>query len=254
MNKSDVVIEVRGVHKWYGELHVLHGLDLDVHRGEVVCLIGTSGSGKSTLLRTINHLETIQEGRITVNGRTVGYREEGGKPVAAREDVIAAARAGIGMVFQNFNLFWHMTLLQNVIEAPIQVLGLNAAEARDRGRELLKRVGLADKADVYPRKLSGGQQQRGAIARALAMRPDVMLFDEPTSALDPETIGEVLTVMEELAADGMTMIVASHEMGFVRRAAHRVVMMENGVIVEDLPAARVDESTGRIRDFIQKFH
>ncbi|MFD0885541.1 amino acid ABC transporter ATP-binding protein [Streptosporangium algeriense] len=251
---SDVVIRARGVHKWYGALHVLRGIDLDVHRGEVVCLIGPSGSGKSTFLRTINHLEVIQEGRITVDDRLIGYREDGDRLVPEREDQIAVARRGIGMVFQNFNLFWHMTLLQNVVEAPTRVLGLSPAEARARGLELLDRVGLAEKADVYPRKLSGGQQQRGAIARALAMHPEVMLFDEPTSALDPETTGEVLAVMEELAREGMTMIVASHEMGFVRRAAHRVVMMEGGLIVEDVSASRVDESTGRVRDFVVRLH
>lgn len=252
---DEVVIEATGVHKWYGKLHVLRGLDLTVHRGEVVCLIGSSGSGKSTFLRSINHLESIQKGRIKVNGRLIGYRKgDGDGLVPEREDQIASARRGIGMVFQNFNLFWHMTLIQNVVEAPVRVLGLSPAEARARGKELLERVGLSDKADSYPRKLSGGQQQRGAIARALAMRPEVMLFDEPTSALDPETTSEVLEVMEELASDGMTMVVASHEMGFVRRAAHRVVMMADGVIAEDIAASEIDASEGRIRDFTTKLH
>ena len=253
--QDDVVIEARDVHKWYGDLHVLRGLDLTVRRGEVVCLIGSSGSGKSTFLRSINHLESIQRGSITVDGRLIGYRESDGEAlVPEREDNIASARRGIGMVFQNFNLFWHMTLMQNVMEAPVRVLGLSPAEARERGAELLDRVGLADKAAAYPRKLSGGQQQRGAIARALAMHPEVMLFDEPTSALDPETTSEVLAVMEELAAEGMTMVVASHEMGFVRRAAHRVVLMADGVIAEELAASEIDASEGRIRDFTTKLH
>lgn len=252
---SDAIVTARDVHKWYGSLHVLRGVELTVARGEVLCLIGASGSGKSTFLRTINHLEAIQKGRILVNGHLVGYREAAdGSLVEESENAVAAARRDIGMVFQSFNLFWHMTLLDNVTHAPMRVFGLSKDEAVERGRALLDRVGLADKEGAYPRKLSGGQQQRGAIARALAMQPALMLFDEPTSALDPETTVEVLAVMEELARDGMTMIVASHEMGFVRRAAHRVVMMENGVIVQEAPAAAVaDMSVGdRIGDFLGK--
>ncbi len=249
---TKVAIRAQDVHKWYGQLHVLKGIDLTVATGEVVCLIGPSGSGKSTFLRTINHLESIQQGRIYVNDELVGYRETpDGKLQPLSENAVADARRHIGMVFQDFNLFWHMTLLENLIEGPVRVLGTPKEEAVERAHGLLERVGLADKADAYPRKLSGGQQQRGAIARALAMRPSVLLFDEPTSALDPETTAEVLTVMEELAHQGMTMIVASHEMGFVRRAADRIVMMEHGVIIEDLPADRIGTADGRIGDFVR---
>ncbi|MFI0418903.1 amino acid ABC transporter ATP-binding protein [Spongiactinospora sp. 9N601] len=245
-------IQAEGVHKWYAKLHVLKGVDLTVQAGEVVCLIGPSGSGKSTFLRTVNHLEPIQRGRIRVNGSLVGYREgPDGELVRLSEKAIADSRRSIGMVFQDFNLFWHMTLLENLVEGPVRVLGVPADKAAKEARALLARVGLADKADAYPRKLSGGQQQRGAIARALAMRPSVLLFDEPTSALDPETTSEVLMVMEELAAEGMTMIVASHEMGFVRRAADRVVMMENGVIIEDIPAKTFATAGGRIGEFVR---
>jgi polar amino acid transport system ATP-binding protein len=230
---SELVVDASGVNKWFGRLHVLKGVDLKVKRQEVLVLIGPSGSGKTTFLRCINHLERIQGGRISVNGHLIGYREVGGKLVEDKERNIAQQRAEIGMVFQRFNLFPHMTALGNVIEAPIQVRRVAPAEAEAVGRTLLERVGLAHKADAYPAQLSGGQQQRVAIARALAMRPALLLFDEPTSALDPEMIGEVLDVMRELAHEGMTMIVVSHEMGFAREVADRVVMMDDGVIVEE---------------------
>jgi polar amino acid transport system ATP-binding protein len=221
------------VHKWFGRLHVLKGVDLEVGKGETVCLIGPSGSGKSTILRCINHLEKIDSGRIEVNGHLIGYREQRGKLVEDSERSIAGQRAEIGLVFQRFNLFPHRTALGNVIEAPIRVRGVRKEEAIGRGEALLERVGLADKRDVYPGKLSGGQQQRVAIARALAMNPAVMLFDEATSALDPEMIGEVLDVMEELSREGMTMIVVTHEMGFARKAADRVAMIDDGRIIEE---------------------
>ena len=221
------------VHKRFGRLEVLKGVSLDVPKGETVCIIGPSGSGKTTFIRCINHLEKINGGRITVNGRLIGYREQSGKLVEDSERSIAKQRTQIGMVFQRFNLFPHKTALENVIEAPVHVLGVPEKQAEEDGVKLLSRVGLAEKCDTYPGKLSGGQQQRVAIARALAMKPALMLFDEPTSALDPEVIGEVLAVMEELAHDGMTMIVVTHEMGFAREAADRVVMMDDGCIIED---------------------
>jgi polar amino acid transport system ATP-binding protein len=227
------VVQATDVHKWYGPLHVLKGVSLTVKRGEVVVIIGPSGSGKTTFVRCLNHLEEIQQGRIVVNGALIGYRERGSRLVKDRERNIARQRREIGMVFQRFNLFHHMTALGNIIEAPIRVRGMDEAEAIRIARALLTRVGLADKADAYPAQLSGGQQQRVAIARALAMRPKLMLFDEATSALDPEMIGEVLEVMQELAREGMTMIVVSHEMGFAREVANRVVMMDDGKIVEE---------------------
>jgi polar amino acid transport system ATP-binding protein len=230
---SDLAVRAVDVHKRFGRLHVLKGVDLEVRRGETLCLIGPSGSGKSTLLRCINHLEKIDAGRIEVNGHLIGYRERNGRLVEDSERSIARQRAEIGLVFQRFNLFPHMTALENVIEAPIRVRGASKGQAVTRGEALLQRVGLADKRDVYPGKLSGGQQQRVAIARALAMNPALMLFDEPTSALDPEMIGEVLEVMEELAREGMTMIVVTHEMGFARKAADRVAMIDEGRIIEE---------------------
>jgi polar amino acid transport system ATP-binding protein len=229
---SDVVMKARDVHKRFGRLEVLKGVSLDVRKGETVCMIGASGSGKTTFIRCINHLEKIDSGRITVNGHLIGYREESGRLREDTERSIARQRTQIGMVFQRFNLFPHKTALQNVIEAPIHVLGVPEDDARAQALALLKRVGLEDKRDTFPGKLSGGQQQRVAIARALAMHPALMLFDEPTSALDPEVIGEVLAVMEELAHEGMTMIVVTHEMGFAREAADRVVMMDDGAIIE----------------------
>jgi polar amino acid transport system ATP-binding protein len=230
---AGTVVRAVDVHKHFGRLHVLKGVDLTVGRGETVCIIGPSGSGKSTFLRCVNHLEKIDAGRIEVNGHLIGYRERDGKLVEDSERSIAQQRAEIGMVFQRFNLFPHMTALENVIEAPVRVRGLPRTQAVAAGEQLLERVGLAEKRDVYPGKLSGGQQQRVAIARALAMNPALMLFDEPTSALDPEVIGEVLEVMEELAREGMTMIVVTHEMGFAKRAADRVAMMDDGRIIEE---------------------
>jgi polar amino acid transport system ATP-binding protein len=220
------------VHKYFGKLEVLRGIDLTVEAGEVCCLLGPSGSGKSTFLRCINHLEKITAGRLSVDGDLVGYRQQGDKLYELREKETAAKRAEIGMVFQRFNLFPHMTALGNIAEAPVKVKGMSKTEAVERARALLDRVGLADKVDAYPAQLSGGQQQRVAIARALAMQPKLMLFDEPTSALDPELVGEVLDVMRGLAADGMTMIVVTHEMGFAREVADTVVFMDGGVVVE----------------------
>jgi polar amino acid transport system ATP-binding protein len=232
---SDVVVDARDVNKWFGRLHVLKGVSLQVKRQETVVVIGPSGSGKTTFIRCINHLEKIQSGRIFVNGHLIGYREADGgrKVVEDKEKNIALQRQEIGMVFQRFNLFPHMTALENIMEAPVHVRGIAHDEAEVTARALLERVGLAAKATVYPNQLSGGQQQRVAIARALAMKPALMLFDEPTSALDPEMIGEVLEVMKELAREGMTMVVVSHEMGFAREVANRVVMMDDGVVVEE---------------------
>jgi polar amino acid transport system ATP-binding protein len=227
------MVKAEAVHKRFGRLEVLKGIDLEVGRGEVLCLLGPSGSGKSTFLRCINHLEKINAGRLSVDGELVGYREAGGKLHELHEREIARKRAEIGMVFQHFNLFPHMTALENVALAPVRVAGVSREEARQRGRELLARVGLADKVDTYPVALSGGQQQRVAIARALAMQPKLMLFDEPTSALDPELVGDVLDAMRELAHGGMTMIVVTHEIGFAREVADRVVFMDAGVVVEE---------------------
>ncbi len=227
------VVEATDVHKWFGRLHVLKGVSMTVRRQEVVVVIGASGSGKTTFIRCINHLEKIQQGRIMVNGHLIGYRETNGRIVEDREKNIAKQRQDVGMVFQRFNLFNHMTALDNIIEAPLRVRGIPKDEAIAMGRALLVRVGLAAKENVYPAQLSGGQQQRVAIARALAMKPALMLFDEPTSALDPEMIGEVLEVMKELAREGMTMIVVTHEMGFAREVADRVLMMDDGQIIEE---------------------
>jgi polar amino acid transport system ATP-binding protein len=239
MSSGVMMVKAEGLHKRFGRLEVLKGIDLEVRRGEVMCLLGPSGSGKSTFLRCINHLEKINGGRLSVDGELVGYREAGGKLYELRDKEVARKRAQIGMVFQQFNLFPHMTTLENVTLAPTQVLGVSRDEARSRGRSLLERVGLSDKLDVYPVALSGGQQQRVAIARALAMAPKLMLFDEPTSALDPELVGEVLDVMRGLAKDGMTMIVVTHEMGFAREVADTVVFMDAGVVVEAGPPAEV---------------
>jgi polar amino acid transport system ATP-binding protein len=229
---STPMVRAEQVHKSFGRLEVLKGVSLSVQPGEVTCIIGPSGSGKSTFLRCVNHLEKIQAGRLWVDGELVGYREAGEKIHELRESEVARKRAEIGMVFQHFNLFGHMTALQNVVEAPIRVRGVGKAEATARGGELLERVGLGDKLGSYPSQLSGGQQQRVAIARALAMEPKLMLFDEPTSALDPELVGDVLAVMRELAKSGMTMLVVTHEMGFAREVADTVVFMDQGVIVE----------------------
>src|SRR5205809_3372571 len=219
--------------KHFGSLTVLDGIDLTVKRGQVVVIIGPSGSGKTTLLRCINHLEKIDSGHIYIEGEMIGYREVNGKLVEDREATIARIRSQIGFVFQRFNLFPHMTALENIIEAPIHVLHQSKAEVGARAQQLLAKVGLAEKANVYPHKLSGGQQQRVAIARALAMNPKLMLFDEATSALDPELVGEVLKVMKQLALEGMTMVVVTHEMGFARDVASDVVFMDKAVIVEE---------------------
>jgi polar amino acid transport system ATP-binding protein len=227
------MVKAEGVHKRFARLEVLKGVSLEVQLGEVVCMLGPSGSGKSTFLRCINHLEKIDAGRLWVDGRLVGYRQVGDKIYELRDAEVCRERAQIGMVFQRFNLFGHLTALENVIEAPIRVKRLPRPEAIRRGEELLELVGLEGKLGTYPSQLSGGQQQRVAIARALAMQPKLMLFDEPTSALDPELVGEVLDVMRGLAADGMTMIVVTHEMGFAREAADRIVMMDDGRIIEE---------------------
>jgi polar amino acid transport system ATP-binding protein len=233
------LVSLQDVRKFYGNWEVLRGVSFDVQRGEVVCLIGPSGSGKTTLVRCINHLEKIHSGRIVVDGTLIGYREHRGRLIEDSEARIAAQRQKIGMVFQRFNLFPHLTALQNICVAPVRVQDRPARQVEAEARELLARVKLADKADSYPSQLSGGQQQRVAIARALAMKPAVMLFDEPTSALDPETVGEVLEVMKGLAEAGTTMIVVTHEMGFAREVADRVVMMDQGTVVEIGPAARI---------------
>jgi len=236
---DDIVIAAEGVEKSYGARKVLDGVTLTVRRGEVVVLIGSSGSGKTTFLRCLDHLETIEAGRITVNGQLLGYRERGGRLVEDRAANIARRRRDVGMVFQRFNLFAHMNVLENIVIAPIRVRGEKREEAVHRARELLARVGLPDKETAFPASLSGGQQQRVAIARALAMRPSAILFDEPTSALDPEMVGEVLSVMRDLARAGMTMVVVTHEMGFARQVAHRVTVMDQGRIVESGTPERV---------------
>jgi polar amino acid transport system ATP-binding protein len=229
---TDRMVRASEVHKSFGRLEVLKGIDLEVTPGQVCCVLGPSGSGKSTFLRCINHLEKIDAGRIWVDGDLIGYRERGGKLHEMREHEVARQRSQIGMVFQRFNLFPHKTALENVIEAPCQVKGERRAAARERAVELLERVGLGDKIEYYPAQLSGGQQQRVAIARALAMQPKLMLFDEPTSALDPELVGEVLDVMRDLAKSGMTMVVVTHEIGFAREVGDTLVFMDGGVIVE----------------------
>jgi polar amino acid transport system ATP-binding protein len=235
---APIIVAAQKVEKQFGRLQVLKGIDLTVHKGEVVVIVGASGSGKTTFIRCINHLEKIEKGRIEVNGHLIGYRERNGILIEDSERNIARQRCEIGMVFQRFNLFPHLTALENIVEAPVHVRKIPRQEALRVGRALLARVGLAEKANSYPAQLSGGQQQRVAIARALAMRPALMLFDEPTSALDPEMIGEVLDVMKELAREGMTMIVVSHEMGFAREVANRMLMMHDGRIIEDAPPER----------------
>ena len=247
------IIRVKGLHKRFGTLEVLRGIDLEIAEGEVLVVIGPSGSGKSTLLRCLNFLEQYDEGEIFFLDQLVGYRP-GGKRVLDSPRHINKVRAQMGMVFQSFNLFPHMSVLDNVIEGPTIVLKEPRAEAIGRAEKLIKRVGLSDKLHIYPSKLSGGQQQRAAIARALAMRPKAMLFDEPTSALDPELVGEVLEVMKSLAADGMTMVVVTHEMAFAREVADRVVMIDGGKIVEIGPPEQIFNSPGHPRtiDFLRR--
>jgi polar amino acid transport system ATP-binding protein len=249
---SEPMVKAENVRKRFGRLEVLKAINLEVAPGEVVCLLGPSGSGKSTFLRCINHLERINGGRLWVDGHLVGYRQASNKLYELHEAEIARDRAEIGMVFQSFNLFPHKTALENVIEAPIQVRDLSKDEAGKRGRALLRGVGLEEKTNEYPARLSGGQQQRVAIARALAMDPKLMLFDEPTSALDPELVKEVLDVMRGLAGEGMTMIVVTHELGFARDVADRVVFMDDGVIVEEGEPAEVLENPReeRTRQFL----
>jgi polar amino acid transport system ATP-binding protein len=236
---SDPLLEAVGIRKSFGHTEVLRGIDLEVRRGQVVCLLGPSGAGKSTFLRCLNHLETIDAGQVWVDGKPIGFALRGGKLHELREREVAKQRRDIGMVFQRFNLFGHRTALENVTEGPIQVLGVAPDVARKDGLALLDRVGLADRGDAYPAQLSGGQQQRVAIARSLAMKPKLMLFDEPTSALDPELVGEVLAVMNSLARDGMTMVVVTHEIGFAAEAADEIVFMADGSIVETGPPERV---------------
>ncbi|PSS44491.1 ectoine/hydroxyectoine ABC transporter ATP-binding protein EhuA [Arthrobacter woluwensis] len=226
------LVRIEGLHKYYGHHHVLKGIDMTVKKGEVAVVIGPSGSGKSTMLRCVNLMETISAGRIHVGDQLIGYREVNGRLHDLKDKEIAAQRQNIGMVFQKFNLFPHMTALENVIEAPMQVKGQSKAVAKNRAAELLEMVGLGSRINHYPSQLSGGQQQRVAIARALAMEPEVMLFDEPTSALDPELVGDVLNVMKDLAKSGMTMIVVTHEIGFAREVGDTLTFMDGGVVVE----------------------
>ncbi|MFI4986773.1 MAG: amino acid ABC transporter ATP-binding protein [Alphaproteobacteria bacterium] len=249
------LIKVRNLHKYFGALHVLQGVDFEVARGEVLVIIGPSGSGKSTLLRCINFLEEYDEGEVRFGEALVGYRAAGnGRLVKDREANVSRVRARMGMVFQHFNLFPHKTVLENVIEGPLIVQRARRDEASERARVLLDRVGLADKVVSYPSQLSGGQQQRAAIARALAMQPEAMLFDEPTSSLDPELVGEVLEVMRGLVADGMTMIVVTHEMGFAREVADRVMMLDKGKIVEIGNPEKIfkEPSEARTAEFLRR--
>lgn len=248
------MLQVRGVHKSFGTLEVLRGIDLDVRTGEVTVIIGASGSGKSTLLRAINHLERVDRGYVSVAGELVGYRRSGNKLYELKEHQILKQRTHIGFVFQNFNLFTNLTVLENVVEAPVNAQGVGKLEAETLARTLLARVGLSGKVDAYPRTLSGGQQQRVAIARALALRPKLLLFDEPTSALDPELVGEVLDVIKDLARAGTTMVIVTHEIGFAREVADTVVFMDAGQIVEQGPPADVLDNPreDRTRAFLSK--
>jgi polar amino acid transport system ATP-binding protein len=248
------MVKSEGVHKSFGKLEVLKGIDLEVQPGQVMCILGPSGSGKTTFIRCINHLEEINAGRLWVDGELVGYRQEGDKLYELPDREVARKRTQIGMVFQRFNLFGHMTALGNVVEAPIRVRKMSKSDAVDRGKVLLDRVGLSEKYDSYPSQLSGGQQQRVAIARALAMEPKLMLFDEPTSALDPELVGEVLDVMRTLASSGMTMVVVTHEIGFAREAGDVAVFMDGGVVVEsgDPDQVLVNPREERTKSFLSK--
>ena len=246
------MISAQNVHKSFGQLEVLKGIDLEVQPGEVACLLGPSGSGKSTFLRCVNHLDKATAGRLYVDGELIGYREKNGTLYEISEKEAAEQRSDIGMVFQSFNLFPHRTVIENIIEAPVQVKKIPEEAARARAMELLEDVGLASKANNYPVQLSGGQQQRVAIARAVAMDPKLMLFDEPTSALDPELVGEVLRVMKDLAAEGMTMLVVTHEMGFAREVADKVFFMDGGVVIESGSPAEVldNPQQARTKDFL----
>ena len=246
------MISAQNVHKSFGQLEVLKGIDLEVQPGEVACLLGPSGSGKSTFLRCVNHLDKATAGRLYVGGELIGYREKNGTLYEISEKEAAEQRSDIGMVFQSFNLFPHRTVIENIIEAPVQVKKIPEETARARAMELLEDVGLASKANNYPVQLSGGQQQRVAIARAVAMDPKLMLFDEPTSALDPELVGEVLRVMKDLAAEGMTMLVVTHEMGFAREVADKVFFMDGGVVIESGSPAEVldNPQQARTKDFL----
>ncbi|MGW6198750.1 amino acid ABC transporter ATP-binding protein [Kribbella sp. NPDC055110] len=248
------MIDVKGVHKSFGDLEVLKGIDLEVQAGAVTVILGPSGSGKSTLLRSINHLEKVDRGLIRIDGELIGYKRRGDKLHELRERDILRQRSQVGFVFQNFNLFGHLTALQNVVEAPVSAQRRKRSEVEPFARELLERVGVGEKADAYPRQLSGGQQQRVAIARALALKPKVLLFDEPTSALDPELVGEVLDVIKELARDGSTMVVVTHEIGFAREIADTVVFIDAGRIVESGPPHEVLDNPvhERTRAFISK--
>ena len=251
---SRAMVEARSVHKRYGDLDVLKGVELTVAAGEVAVILGPSGSGKSTFLRCINHLEKIDSGTLHVDGELVGYREKNGRIYELRDAEVSRRRVDIGMVFQNFNLFPHMTALENVVEAPIGVQKRQKSAALTAGRALLDRVGMLGKCDVYPNRLSGGQQQRVAIARAMAIQPKLILFDEPTSALDPELVGEVLDVMKGLAFDGMTMIVVTHEIGFAREVGDSLIFMDEGVVVESGKPADViaNPTHERTRNFLSK--
>ncbi|AXY54723.1 amino acid ABC transporter ATP-binding protein [Rhodococcus ruber] len=254
VDPTTYAVDVRGVHKSFGSLEVLRGVDLKVRKGEVTVILGPSGSGKSTLLRTLNHLEKVDRGTVRIDGELVGYRRRGNKLHELREKDILRQRSRIGFVFQNFNLFPHLTVLENVVEAPISAQRRDRTEVETLARELLDRVGVGDKIHDYPKQLSGGQQQRVAIARALALRPAVILFDEPTSALDPELVGEVLEVIRDLARDGATLVIVTHEIGFAREVADTVVFMDGGVVVEQGPPAQVlDRPTQeRTRAFLSK--
>ena len=251
---ADPIVAVRALRKRFGANEVLKGIDLTVQPGEVLCLIGPSGSGKSTFLRCINHLEKIDGGELSVDGELVGYRQSGSRLYELKDKEVCAKRAEIGMVFQRFNLFPHLSVLDNVTSGPVWVRKAPSGPSKERARQLLDRVGLADKVDSYPNQLSGGQQQRVAIARALAMDPKLMLFDEPTSALDPELVGDVLDVMRDLAVEGMTMIVVTHEMGFAREVGDTVVFMDGGVVVEqgDPKQVLTDPQHERTRSFLAK--
>ncbi len=253
---SDVtpMVKAEQVYKSFGALDVLKGIDLEVARGEVMCLIGASGSGKSTFLRLINHLEKLDAGRLSVDGELVGYREQGNKLYELKDKEICSQRAQIGMVFQRFNLFPHLSVRDNITIGPVKVKGQSVSDARDRAAALLERVGLSEKIDAFPSQLSGGQQQRVAIARALAMDPKLMLFDEPTSALDPELVGEVLDVMRKLADEGMTMVVVTHEMGFAREVGDSLIFMDDGQIMEKGNPREIlaNPQNERLRSFLSK--